>query len=292
MGRTRAKEPVAPYAAAAEAADVPPPFEHAADESAAESDDSTSTRAATVEEFWDAIKYQRERKIVLGGTPSRPVKEYRKEDVPLAPLNYVPPPDLEGLIPPPRDHSDEEYYNVYLVLESSYWVAELRAWEAFLWRKRRNWEKRNEAAGGTVPPPPPITEHDQLELHTDYLEYVRARVRERENDTDYSYGPSGWFFMQKFELREHLEAVERQVAEMRRERGLDPEGPLAQQQERIEAASPVPGADQVKGKRKREAEDPIGDNSGSQTVKRAKRETPAESPQPQTSTTDEQLAFI
>lgn len=124
-----------------------------------------------------------------------------------------------------------------------------------------------------------------MELHTDYSEYVRARVRERENDTEYRYPPSGWVFMEGPVLREHLEAVERQVAEMRRERGLDPEVPLVQPRERIEGGSPVLGAarDQIKGKRKREAEDTTGDNSRGKSVKRAKRGRPAENPQPQTS---------
>lgn len=157
MGRTRAKAAVAaPSAEAAEAAGLPPRVEHAADESAAESDGSSVTRTPTAEDAWNKIYNHRERKIALGGTPSRPIKEYRREDMPLAPLNYVAPPKLQGLgIPPPQQYGEEDYYGLYLGDEANYWLGELMAWESFLWRKQRNWEKSNEACrwNGTASAP-------------------------------------------------------------------------------------------------------------------------------------------
>lgn len=275
MGRTRAT-------AAQANADARPGVEDTMDASDAESDE---TRAPTEEDAWTAIRQRRERKIALGGAPSRPIKQYRREDVPLAPLSHGPPPDLESIVLPPRELTEEDYHGLYLGLEAQYWLGEVLAWEAFLRRKQRDWEKRNEAAGGTVPPPPPITETDPLELHTEYLEYVRQRVREREDDPDRRYIPSGWYFGRKFELLEHLGAVERQVADIRRERGLDPEAPPAQQEDRAEGGSTVPtGENQAKGKRKREPEvSTHADVQKDQPPKRAKRQSSATRQQPETS---------
>lgn len=140
---------------------------HASD---AESDDSEVTTVFTAQDIIDGVGEMLERKALLGGRPTRPIKEYRKVGVPLAPPTYVAPDYLRGSIPTPPEHSDETYFKCYAVMENVYFSSELRAWEAFLRRKHRRWQRRNDAAGGTVPPPPPVLDTDPLELHSQYLE--------------------------------------------------------------------------------------------------------------------------
>ncbi|KAJ4409169.1 hypothetical protein N0V82_009548 [Gnomoniopsis sp. IMI 355080] len=170
---------------------------------------SIATRIFTFQDHLDEIQELRERKSLLGGRLSRPIKEYRKEDIKMH---------------PPRagmwDNPDDAYQTMYLFLERKYWDGELRAWESLLARIQRRWERSNDAAGGTIPPPPPVRDMDPLELHTLYLDLVREKVEAGAEHGARDPFSGGWLFGDYKLLVEHSQAMERLVEEMRRERGL------------------------------------------------------------------------
>lgn len=270
MSRAREMARATPPAdAVAQTDSAPPPIADGPDEAAAESDDSTTTREITVDDAWSALRECRARKVEMGGILSRPVKEYRREDSRLAPF-YTPRADADGVVPSPREHTEEDHYNSYVGTEAHYFEGEMVAWEVFLVLKQRAWAKRNAAAGGTLPRLPPVADMDQLELCTEYLECVRERVRERKNDTEYRYPPPGWVFMEECVLDEHLADVEKQVATMRKERGLPAEASSEQPQAQSDAV------EQTRGKRKSAGDDLTEAGSKSQPQKRARLEPPGE----------------
>lgn len=190
-------------------APAPKQAQHPAQDPDVDSDDSNATRIITFEDVLDEIQEIRERKVVLGGRLSRPIKQYRKEDIRMHPPR-----------PGMWDNPEDAYYSMYLFLERKYWDGERRAWESFLTRIQRRWQTRNDAAGGTIPPPPPLQDMDPVELYTEYLELVHGKVQAGAAQGAENPFSGGWVFGDYALLLDHSEAMERVLEEIRKERGL------------------------------------------------------------------------
>lgn len=120
----------------------------------AESEDSNITQGIGPEGLLRLAEDYRERKITLSGIPTRQIAEYSKE---LEQTRLLP--MCKGKDP---SKDDEEYCSHYCFMERNYSCKELHAWESFLRQVRRDWAKRNGAAGGSIDPPPPLSEMDSL----------------------------------------------------------------------------------------------------------------------------------
>lgn len=175
-----------------------------ADGDDAQSVDSNVTIPLNADQMLIEAEAYRQRKIALGGIPTRPIAEYSKEREQQRPI-------LRLHVP-----TDEEWYIEYASNEKMYFAGELKAWEFFVKHIRLDWEESNELAGGTIPPPPPLLEMDPLELHTQYLSYILMKWDRWEKGHR-----NNWVFIFYSDFVEHIITVREQVMEMREEQGLD-----------------------------------------------------------------------
>lgn len=195
------------------------------DDSAAQSDDSNATQEESTETILAGAQAARQQKMRLGGRPTRPVKEYRPEDVNLIPMaDDHPRAKLHrgpaGPAPQRTVSWEKTLYRTYCADERMHFRSELLAWESFLRSIRRDWVRRGEAAGGTIPPPPPILEWDPLDLHMRYLEFLKQTRAADDNDDSELMVLNRFNFWPYHVFVDHIEAVERQVAEIQEERKL------------------------------------------------------------------------
>lgn len=194
-------------------------------DAAAQSDDSNATQEEPVETILEEAEDARQQKMRLGGIPTRCIKEYRPEDVNLIPMADDHPraklyPGPARPIPKRTVPWGETLYRTYCAEERMHFRSELLAWESFLRSIRRDWVKRDEAAGGTIPPPPPVLEWDPLDLHTRYVDFLKQIRADDENDDNNFMALSHFNFWPYHVFVDHITAVEQQVAEMQEERGL------------------------------------------------------------------------
>ncbi|KAG6354317.1 hypothetical protein INS49_004922 [Diaporthe citri] len=195
------------------------------DVSAAESDDSNVTQEEPVETILAEAEAARQQKMRLGCRPTRSIKKYDPEDVNLIPMadNHPRAKLYPGPIRPAPQRTvpwDETLYRTCCADERMHFCSELLAWDSFLRSIRRDWIRRDEAAEDTIPPPPPVLEWDPLDLHTRYLVFLKQTRTDDENDDNYFTVLSRFNFWPYHLFVDHVEAVERQVAEIRKERGL------------------------------------------------------------------------
>lgn len=90
-----------------------------ADSDDAESIDSSATRMPSNKEFLRDAEEFRQRKIRLGGKPTRPIEEFSRERILGRYIWY-------------RSPTDEEFEHHYAGDEAGYFRDELTAWEAFV----------------------------------------------------------------------------------------------------------------------------------------------------------------
>lgn len=181
----------------------------------AESVDSDRTQEVGTEGLLRRAEDYRERKIELGGKPTRSIAEYSKE-LEQSRLKLMPEPP--GPRPEHWKTPDEEYYYNYCLMESLYFSQELMGWESFLKWFRRKWAEQNEASGNSLPPPPPVLDMDSFDLHTQYLGFILLRRKENEEGgSDFRR----WIFDSYEEFLHHIVAVVQQVAQMRTAQGPD-----------------------------------------------------------------------
>lgn len=224
--RFEPKKNAASSASTYDAGEEPSAAHDDGDDSAAESDDSTATQEEPTETILADAEAFRQQKMRLGGRPTRKIKEYRSDDVNLIPMAHDHP--RAKLYPGPARPTpqravpwEETLYRTYCADQRMHFRSELLAWESFLISIRRDWVRRDEAAGGTtIPPPPPVHEWDSLDLHTRYLEFLKQTRTKDEHDHKDSLIFSRFNFWPYYVFVDHIEAVERQVAEMQEERGL------------------------------------------------------------------------
>lgn len=180
-----------------------------------ESVDSNRTQEVGTEGLLRRAEDYRERKITLGGQPTRPIAEYSKE---LEQSRLVLMPEPAG----PRSNKwrtpDEEYYHHYCLMESSHFHQEFMSWQSFVRWFRRTWAEQNGAAGVSLPTPPPILEMEPLDLHTQYLGFILLCRKEDEKENS---DLRSWNFDTYEDFLEHIAAVEKQVARMRAQRALE-----------------------------------------------------------------------
>lgn len=220
------------------------------DDSSAESDDSSSTQEESVETILAEAEAARQQKMRLGGRPTRTIKEYRPEDVNLIPMADDHPRAklYRGPARPIPQRTvpwETTLYRTYCAEERMHFRSELLAWESFLRSIRRDWVRRDEAAGGTVPPPPPVLEWDPLDLHTRYLEFLNNIRTNDENGHDDITIISRFNFWPYHVFVHHIEEVERQVEQIRDGRSL-PDHPgtagADQEQSRLTQTKTQPNA--------------------------------------------------
>lgn len=174
----------------------------------AESVDSNITQEIGTEGLLRHAADYRDRKITIGGLPTRSIAGYSKEKE-----------QKRLLLSDPRMDPDKEYYRNYCRMERDHFYQELMAWESFLRWIRRDWAERNKAAGGSIPPPPPVHEMDPLALHLQYLGFLLL-IRKEGEDLDADAHIRQWHFHSYFHLLEHIAAVESQVVDLRKKKGL------------------------------------------------------------------------
>lgn len=206
--------------------DAPTAPDNVNEDAAAESDDSFTTQEYPAEMILKDTEAAREQKIRLGGRPTRPIGEYRQEDSRLIRMADDHPRANDHLGRPrsPVQRTvpfEVRQYEYWCLDEKAHFRSELLAWESFLRSMRRDWVARDEAEGGNVPPPPPVLEWDPLDLHNRYLDFL-LQIRERDETTRgekkwdlnrFRFGPYSVFL-------DHIDAVCRQVAEMRERHGI------------------------------------------------------------------------
>lgn len=180
-----------------------------------ESVNSDRTQEVGTEGLLRRAEDYRERKVELGGKPTRSLAEYSKE---LEQSRLILMPEPPGPRPKHWKTPDEEYYYNYCRMESFYFSLELMGWESSLKWFRRKWAEQNEALGNSLPPPPPVLEMDSLDLHTQYLGFILLRRKENEGpDSDFRR----WIFETYEEFLDHILVVEQQVAQMCEAQGPD-----------------------------------------------------------------------
>lgn len=189
--------------------------EKAQDGDDTESVDSDRTQEVGTEGLIRRAEDYRERKMELGGKPTRDVAEYSKE---LEQSRITLMPEPPGPRPKNWKSPDEVYYHHYCSTESTYFHHELMGWQSFLRWFRRKWAEQNEALGNSLPPPPPVLEIDPLDLHTQYLGFILLC---RKDDEITNSPLPGWNFDTYEDFLEHIVAVEKQVAQMREAQGPD-----------------------------------------------------------------------
>lgn len=231
-------------ASAHDAGEEPSATNNDEDDAAAQSDDSNATQEEPVETILEEAEDARQQKMRLGGRPTRSIKQYRPEDVNLIPMADDHPraklyPGPARPIPKRTVPWEETLYRTYCAEERMHFRSELLAWESFLRSIRRDWVRRDEAAGGTIPPPPPVLEWDPLDLHTRYLDFLKQTWADDEND-DNDFMAFGRFNFWPYHMFvDHIKAVEQQVAEIQEERDLADRpstGPIDPKKSRVRQA--------------------------------------------------------